>query len=550
MMLNKQKGIRVVLVLFILSLSVLTIGSVKATDDYVTGTTHDNRVFGPYEFLVPYIEELGSAIAPQFAIGPTGTVSVVYADMDTHHVMYIDNATGSWSTPVEILDPQYINYEKNAITVDSSGNVYIITDGAVGQYSTNRSGSWVHEDLNLDNFDYNIQIDDLGDNVYIVTRRLNTGETPTDDEIVYINISYNPTYEYDRVVIDFPTFDPHTYDYIQSLDMDINSTGHVHCVWRGFEVIYHMVINPDGTYTTPNAISQTNGEVLSYCNWPQMDIDDNDEVHVIYTKNMYDSSNQSIAGESGVFYDVINSTTDGTAAVKLAPRAAGRAYITTGIGDDTRHVGSYQTFGYIQQVEYLTDAEGSWDSSFLTNFSYADYVQGMSVRDIEVNPVSNEPVILSTYRGHMELTSMVGRRWGQMIEFKTELDALEKKYPENLLLTMEIKNVDDRTIDLDTIAQVSGLAEIEFGNIEGNQQDVGIIAVDQTLTLNWELHYTGKFEGQLHTSLLVNENIDDRGYAGVYWEVGITLNIPGYSIWVLGLISIVSIGFILKKYKK
>ncbi len=80
----------------------------------------------------------------------------------------------------------------------------------------------------------------------------------------------------------------------------------------------------------------------------------------------------------------------------------------------------------------------------------------MSVRDIEVNPATNEPVILSTYRGHMELTSMRGGRWGQLIEFKAELDALEKKYPENLLLTMEITNIDDRTIDLDTIAQVSG----------------------------------------------------------------------------------------------
>ncbi len=174
----------------------------------------------------------------------------------------------------------------------------------------------------------------------------------------------------------------------------------------------------------------------------------------------------------------------------------------------------------------------------------------MSVRDIEINPLTNEPVILSTYRGHMELTSMIGGRWGQLIEFKAELDSLEKKYPDNLLLTMEITNIDDQTIDLDTVAQLSGIAEIEFENAEGNQQDVGIIAVDQTLTLNWELHYTGKFEGQLHASLLVNENIDDRGYAGVYWEVGITLSIPGFSLWALGLISVVVIGFLMKKYKK
>ena len=549
-----MKTAQVVFVVALLVLSISSILSVKGYyDDYHTGKVHDSNTFGPYEYLVPYMEKIGpQAIDPQFAIGPTGTVSVVYANADDHAVYYFDNATGSWSTPIKLMDEQYINFEEHAIATDGLGNVYILADGALGRYFTNRSGSWVENSVALGNFYYNIETNDAGDKVYIVSIELDTAPTPSDYEVKYVNLTYTgpTTYDSDTMTIDFS--DGELYNPVYFLEMDINSTGHVHCVYKGFAEIYYFVINPDGTYTTPRAISQTNGESMSHCNWPSFDIDSDNNVHVIYTKTNYDSSNQWIPSESGLYYDVIEEGTDGSMATKISDHPGGKAYMATGIGDGKWHIGSYQSFDSVTQMEHIVNGQffGEWNETFLTNFSYSQYVQGISVRDIEVNPVSNEPVILSTYRGHMELTSRIGGRWGDLIEFYAEIDSLEKTYPDNLMLTMDITNIDDRPFDLATFAQVFSLAEIEFENAGGNKQTVGTIAVDETLSLNWELHFTGKYEGQIHVSLLANDVIDDRGYAGVYFEIGISLSIPGYSIWILGLISIIAIGVIAKKSKK
>ncbi|MBN2156192.1 MAG: hypothetical protein JW776_09125 [Candidatus Lokiarchaeota archaeon] len=517
-------------------------------DDFATGKSYEQRIYGPAEILVPYIEHLGQGIDPQFAVGPTGTVSIVYSDIDDHDVYYMDNASGTWSTPYKLMDSQYINFEEHDITTDGNGNVYIIADGAVRKFFTNRSGSWVDVSLPLDDFYYNIKTNDAGDQVYIVTTILDTGPTPADHEIQYINITYTgpTTYGHNSQSFDFPEGEP--YNPISFLDMDINSTGHVHCIYRGFAEIYYFVINPDGTQTTPSAISQTNGEILSHCNWPSMDIDSNDEVHVIYTKSNYDAQNRTIKSTSGLYYDIINQTTDGSSAAKISNYPGGRAYIIT--DENTRYIGSYQSIDEITQLEYVTDSEGYWNDTILTNFSYSLYVQGMSVRDIEINPVTNEPIMLTRYRGHMELFSMQGGKWGTSIEFKAELSSLEVTYPENLQLTMEITNLDENSRDFATFAQVFGLAEIVFENTAGNKQAVSELDGDEKLTLNWEMHYTGAYNGQLHASLLVNADIDDRGYTGVYWSVLVRTNIPGYSIWVIGLISILAISLTVVKHKK
>ncbi len=342
----KQTKSKIILGVFLIVLSLVLIPSVKGLDpDYATGTTYNNRIYGPVETIVPYMEKIGpQAIDPQFAIGPTGTVSVVYADGDDHATYYMDNATGAWSTPYKLMDEQYINFEEHAITTDGSGNVYILADGSVRKFFTNRSGSWVDISLALDDFYYNIETNDAGDKVYIVTNNFVESANPIDDEIVYINITYSgpTTYDSDTLHIDFP--DGKLYNMIYFLEMDINSTGHVHCVYKGFAEIYYLVINPDGTYTTPRAISQTNGEAYSHCNWPSLDIDDNDEVHVIYTKAQYDSLNHTIHSESGLYYDVINETTDGSNAIRLSNHPGGKAYMTTGLGDDTRHIGSLSIF--------------------------------------------------------------------------------------------------------------------------------------------------------------------------------------------------------------
>ncbi|MHA1719382.1 MAG: hypothetical protein ACTSWX_09845 [Promethearchaeota archaeon] len=541
----KQMKQKIILmgILFILAGSYIAINRANGY-----GYPSEMLVVGPKTALVPYWEYLDNfSIEADMAVGPTGTVSLVWSGTweEEHKVYYMDNATGTWSEAEELVDPTYVNYEANDIFVDNNGDVHIYANGATFvQYITNKTadGSWYKENIGSAFLSFGITGNSDGSKIYTIAYE--------DNAIIYQNLSLadvvdpldGETLNWSKQSFSFDESDPYYNVFFPNLA--INSTGDAHIVFQANNSIYYFTISPLGVSTLPREISDKPPINGSKCEYPVIKIDSADKIHLIYNK-IYQLENGSWDLEnSGLYYDEINATTDGSDAYKIAPVT----YSPKMTIDKNDHilVLSTLTENEIQQIQYTTNRGGDWTTKTLTDFSYSIYAQGEGIHEICVNPETDDVLLLTRYKGRMELIQTKNGEWGHEVEYTITLSTFETEYPDNVLVSLKMKNLESDEFNFAMDAGVESDGEPEFVNTDGRLQTIGILAADATVTKNWELHYPSAYDGQIHVGLFIDPNLDDRSYFGVYYDIKITTkSIPGPSVGMLLLAFGFGIGIIL-----
>ena len=499
------------------------------------GYPSETLIVGPKTALVPYWEYLDDfAIEADMAVGPTGTVSLVWSGTweEEHKVYYMDNATGNWSEPEELVDPTYVNYQDNDIFVDDEGDMHIYANGATFvQYITNKTadGTWYKENIGSAHLSFGITGNSDGSKIYTIAYADNT--------IIYQNISLadvvdpqdSMTLNWSKQVFSFDESDPYYTAFFPS--MAINSTGDAHIVFQANNSIYYFTITPLGAVTVPREISEKPPINGSKCEYPVIKIESTDKIHLLYNK-IYQLENGTWDREnSGLHYDELNATTDGSNAYKIGP-VSNYPDMTIDKNDNIL-VFSTLTENEIQQIQYTTNRGGDWTTETLTDFSYSIYGQGEGNHEICVNPKTDDVLLLTSYQGRMELMQTKNSEWGHEVEYTITLSAFETKYPENVLVSLEMKNLGSDEFNFAMEAGVESDGEPEYVNEDGRLQTIGILAADAIVMKNWELHYPGKYEGQLHVGLFVDPELDDRCFFGVYYDIVLTTSIPGPSVGML-----------------
>ena len=505
------------------------------------GYPSETLIVGPKTALVPYWEYLDDfSLQGDMAIGPTGTVSIVYSGTweEGHNVYYIDNATGSWSEPELLIDPTYVNHQANDIYVDNESDVHIYSHGATFvNYITNKTadGSWYQRGVGGAQLSFGIMGNPSGSKIYMINY--------DDDGLVYTNLTLaefadeeDPdSVNHTSYIINYDESDPLHYVFFPKMAVD--STGMAHIVFQVNNSIYYMTISPSGIKSSPRLIAEKSPIYGSKCEYPNIKIDSTDKIHFIYNQ-IYQLANGSWDREnSGLYYDVINTTTDGSDAYKIGP-ISNYPEMTLDT-DDNVLVFSVVTENELQQIVYTTDRSGGWVSDTLTDFSYSVYAQGEGNHEICVNPVTNDVLLLTSYKGRMELIQTINGEWGHEVEYTITLSAFNTRYPNNVIVSMEMKNLSPGTYNFEIEAGIESDGGPEYVNTGGQNQTIGNLAVDTTVNKSWEMHYPGAYEGQIHVGLLIDPNLDDRCYFGAYYDVIIdtSLNIPGpsFSLILLGV---------------
>jgi hypothetical protein len=539
---NYMKSVGIVSILVIMYFSTAMVIEANA----LAFPLNPSKIYGPDTVLIPWLEYCGNGSDSEMDIGPTGTISVIYTAPweEGHKVMYVDNATGSWSDPIVLLTPTFVNNNNKDMVVDDNGDVHIICDtgSATGlTYISNKSGTWQSKSFNSIGVNTaSIAVDSTGDHVYTASYGTHNGQ------VYYCNASYTGT-----TISNFQvrTFDFHSIDsanVTSFTDIAVSSSGYVYIVFRGFKEICYEKITPTDNYIGPTVISDSGSESMSYSNWPEINIDDNDVVHVTYQRNVY--ANKDL---SGLYYIQLNSTTTPSDAYKIstAINPGGQAHLT--VDNNNNPVIGYgfsnfkQLTNYDSQIAYLSNQTGSWQNFQITNVSTSKSTRFWAM-DIEVNPVTNDSVILVENGDQIEVMTMRNGYWGTQLEYTAEISELVVPYQGNSIkVNITIENLGPTTRNFNTVMKIAqpytGPAA-RFENAEGNSQPVDEMIVNQQNDYEWQINYTGGGNYYIEVGMVINESIEDKMYFSVLWMVTITVDIPAAdTLLVLGMIFIGSL---------
>lgn len=539
---NRMRQIMLLGFLSVFLFGLLAIVDVQGKALPLPGTT-----YGPETVTITNYEHVAYGANGEMAIGPTGTVSVIYSAPTSHDVMYTDNASGSWSTPIMLYDHKYVNHNNMDIDVDDNGNVHVLTQqssaGKVGYY-TNISGSWTSIDGGSEYpTGLRAAVEPDGSEIHGISWGSDDG--PGDSYIpvlTYWNASTSGGAIQGMTATNIGQFvTDYAGDHATGPDIDVNSTGYAHVVFRGMTDICYFAISPMGEIVDLTNLTnvQPGG---GWAQWPRIEIDSSDKVHVAFCIDYYGADSRD-----GLYYMEVNSTSQPDDAVKIDSNVAGggsRPYMDIDT-DGNVHIchtisNQQQITNFNTQVAYASNVGGSWSDMMITNFS-TDDSNNFGCADLEINPTTNQAAFLAKYYTHMELHSMQGGKWGHDLKISASISGIQVDYQQNNIeVTLDVNNTGPTARNFDTVMKINnpstqeppdqGESEAaEFLNSEGNAQSIEMLAVDEKATYTWNLHYFGGGGYYVEVGMVIDESIDDRMYFSVLWLVNIDADIPGAS---------------------
>ncbi|UYP44651.1 hypothetical protein NEF87_000936 [Candidatus Lokiarchaeum ossiferum] len=490
------------------------------------------------KWIAPNVSQIGLGRNAEFAFLPDGTMQVVYLDPEEYSdkLLFITNATGSWSSPETIADPSY-GAMNPQILIDLEGDSQVSyrADGGGAFHINNSGNSWTETSMGGGQLKSFVPRMAIGpDNaVHFVYYWLESSSSSYEGGITYINSTHHEQHQTNNSITRFE----------QNPSIAVDSNGLVHIVFEGswnntaigsiaVRDIFYQTFNPnvEEPYFSDLIRLTTVQTTKDYAERPTIICDENDNLHVVFIETEAASVNGQDVHQAYIKYmrldntpskedaAIINTLTATTSYPSIAVDSEGDVHIVF-VGYPQTEFSHY----YTTDIMYSTNKSGHWMDERVTNQPYSV----LSPR-IAINPLTDEPTILyhikhaySTVATTMEYVESRNGSFGTHFDVSTLLSGSEEnigiqqeeayKYlwitpnqPILLELTLDNKYNEANDIELDI-----NLVENDYISLVNGtgSQTLSNMAPDSSVTLQWYIQAATGSTGEIEVQITHEDEI-------------------------------------------
>jgi hypothetical protein len=359
------------------------------------------------DWIAPNVTQIRIGLTPEFTFLPDGTMELVYLDPEPYSdaLLYITNATGEWSNPLTIADPQY-GAMNPRILIDSDNITHVSYKADAGGifHLNNSQGTWQSESMGGGQLSSYVPRMALGpDNVaHFISYWSVSSSSSYNGGVTYVNNTHHEAHETNNTRTRFE----------QSPDIAVDSTGLVHIVFEGswnntalgstaVRDLYYQTFDPtiseeDNPFS--EVIRLSNVQTTSdYVQRPSIYCDAEDNIHIVFIETEPELNDNGIEVHQGYIkylrLDADPSPSDSqTVNIIQASSSYPSLAIDTEGNVHVVFVGypqSESTHNYGSDIVYATNRTGTWTNERITN---QPYVVGFP--RIAINPQTDLPTIL------------------------------------------------------------------------------------------------------------------------------------------------------------